>query len=101
MTPHRIFVGKDIHKFSSSHMTVFPDGTKERLHGHNFQVGVEFELHSTRLASLLDFGMLKKTLSQLCEGLDQRLLLAVRCPAFQLLRQDDTEVEFRLCGKRY
>ena len=35
---HRIFVGKDVHKFSSAHMTVFPDGSKERLHGHNFMV---------------------------------------------------------------
>ena len=33
---HRIFTGKDVHKFSSAHMTVFPDGSKERLHGHNF-----------------------------------------------------------------
>lgn len=30
---HRIYVGKDAHKFSAAHMTVFPDGKKERLHG--------------------------------------------------------------------
>ena len=63
---HRIFVSKDVLKFSSAHMTVFPDGTKERLHGHNFQVLLEFELHTMKLASLLDFGLVKQTLAQVC-----------------------------------
>lgn len=98
---HRIFVSKDVLKFSSAHMTVFPDGTKERLHGHNFQVQLEFELHTTRLASLLDFGIVKQTLAQVCGRWDQRLLVGTRCPAFELVRQADHEVEFKLCGKRY
>jgi 6-pyruvoyltetrahydropterin/6-carboxytetrahydropterin synthase len=80
---HRIFVSKDVLKFSSAHMTVFPDGTKERLHGHNFQVMLEFELETIQLASLLDFGVVKQT------------------PALELIRQDAGEVEFKLCGKRY
>lgn len=102
MSPrHRIFVTKDVLKFSSAHMTVFPDGTKERLHGHNFQVMLEFELHTTRLASLLDFGVVKQTLAQVCQALDQRLLLGSRCPALELIRQEAGEVEFTLCGKRY
>lgn len=102
MSPrHRIFVSKDVLKFSSAHMTVFPDGTKERLHGHNFQVMLEFELQTIRLASLLDFGVVKQTLAQVCQALDQRLLLGTRCPSFELIRQADGEVEFKLCGKRY
>ncbi len=98
---HRIFVSKDVLKFSAAHMTVFPDGTKERLHGHNFQVQVEFTLLTTRLDSLLDFGLVKQTLAQVCGEWDQRLLLGTRCPAFTLLRQADGEVEFTLCGQRY
>lgn len=98
---HRIFVSKDVLKFSSAHMTVFPDGSKERLHGHNFQVLLEFELHTTKLASLLDFGLVKQTLAQVCARWDQRLLLGTRCPAFELVKHDATEVEFKLCGKRY
>ncbi len=98
---HRIFVSKDVLKFSSAHMTVFPDGSKERIHGHNFQVMLEFELQTIRLASLLDFGVVKQTLAQVCQTLDQRLLLGARCPTLEMIRQDAGEVEFKLCGKRY
>ena len=53
--PHRIRVGKDSHKFAAAHMTVFPGGTKERLHGHNFQVHVTVELRDVAFAAFLDF----------------------------------------------
>lgn len=103
MTPnrHRIFVGKDVHKFSSAHMTVFPDGSKERLHGHNFQVNVAFDILTLELEDLLDFGVVKRELAGLCGEWDQRLLLAERCPHLKVLRREASEVEFTLCGKRY
>jgi len=101
MPSHRIFVGKDVHKFSSAHMTVFPDGSKERIHGHNFQVSVAFDLHTTALAQLLDFAVVKRTLVELCEAWDQRLLLAAHCPAYELISRTDADFEFRLAGKRY
>jgi len=100
-TRHRIFTGKDIHKFSSAHMTVFPDGTKERLHGHNFQVEAAFDLHTTALKDLLDFALVKKCLEDQCREWDQRLLLAERCPGFQIVADDGRALEFTLCGKRY
>ena len=82
-------------------MTVFPDGGKERLHGHNFQVSAAFALHHTKLGSMLDFALVKRMLVAQCEAWDQRLLLAERCPRFELLRHSAGELEFRLCGKRY
>ena len=100
-TRQRIFIGKDVHKFSSAHMTVFPDGSKERLHGHNFQVNVAFDILSLELQDLLDFGIVKRELTLLCSAWDQRLILAERCPHLTVLRRDAAEVEFRLCGKRY
>jgi 6-pyruvoyltetrahydropterin/6-carboxytetrahydropterin synthase len=101
MARHRIFVGKDVHKFSSAHMTVFPDGGKERLHGHNFQVSLAFDLRHTRLEGMVDFGLLKDALAAQCLEWDQRLLLAERCPAFHVLQRSQKELEFELCGKRY
>ena len=70
----RLFVGKDVHKFSCAHMTVFPDGTKELLHGHNFQASIELDLVGTD-PDLLDFALLKKALQEQCDAWTERLLL--------------------------
>ncbi len=96
---HRLFVGKDVHKFSAAHMTVFPDGTKERLHGHNFQVSVAVDLLGDD-PDLLDFALLKQALQDQCDAWRERLLLPARSEQLEVLRQD-SELEFRLCGKRY
>ncbi len=98
---HRIYVGKDAHKFSAAHMTVFPDGTKERLHGHNFQVTVALDLSEIGFKSFLDFGVVKTALNAQCKEWDDRLLLAENCPHFKVDSRSASELDFRLCGKRY
>ena len=100
-TKHRIYVGKDAHKFSAAHMTVFPDGTKERLHGHNFQVTVALDLSEIGFKSFLDFGVVKTALNAQCKEWDDRLLLAEKCPFFKIEKHTAEETDFRLCGKRY
>jgi 6-pyruvoyltetrahydropterin/6-carboxytetrahydropterin synthase len=97
---HRIFVGQDQHKFSVAHMTVFPDGTKEKLHGHNFNVEVALDLATVAFDTLLDLGVVKKAVEAQCREWNEHLLLAARNPRLELLAQGD-EVEFRLCGRRY
>lgn len=98
---YRIFVGKDVHKFSCAHMTVFPDGTKERIHGHNYQVEVALELGSIAFGHIVDFGIVKDAIQSQCGAWNERLLLAERNPFYQPLSQNQTELEFKLCGKRY
>jgi len=98
---HRIYVGKDAHKFSAAHMTVFPDGTKERLHGHNFQVTVALDLTEIGFKSFLDFGVVKAALNAQCKEWDDRLLLAEHCPFFKVSKGSSSELDFTLCGKRY
>ena len=100
-TRHRIVVGKDRHRFSCAHMTVFPDGTKERLHGHNFQVTAALDLHDVSFARFLDFARVKSALDRLCEAWDERLLIAERSPFLEIVRRDAEEIELRLCGRRY
>jgi len=46
---HRILIARAEHKFSCAHMTVFPDGTKERLHGHNYTIAVAIEVAGIEL----------------------------------------------------
>jgi 6-pyruvoyltetrahydropterin/6-carboxytetrahydropterin synthase len=96
---YRIFVGKDVHKFSSAHMTVFPDGTKERLHGHNFQAHVAVDLISAE--TFVDFALLKKALALQCAAWAERLLLPERSPHLKVLSRSESEIEFTLCDKRY
>jgi 6-pyruvoyltetrahydropterin/6-carboxytetrahydropterin synthase len=98
---HRIFVGADHHKFSAAHMTVFPDGTKERLHGHNFHVRVAIDLRDLALESFLDLKTIKSALVACCEAWHERLLLPKLCRFFTLLNDDGKRMEFQLCGKHY
>ncbi|HUS63856.1 MAG TPA: 6-carboxytetrahydropterin synthase [Kofleriaceae bacterium] len=98
---HRIVVARAEHKFSCAHMTVFPDGTAERLHGHNYTVGVALEVSDIRFEALIDFGAIKRAVRALCAELRERTILAERNPRLEVVRRDGGEVELRLCGKRY
>ncbi|HEU4613755.1 MAG TPA: 6-carboxytetrahydropterin synthase [Kofleriaceae bacterium] len=97
---HRIVIAREQYKFSCAHMTVFPDGTKERLHGHNYTVAVAIDVDSVALADMIPFTPIKQALGELCATFKERVLLAQHNPHFEIVR-DDGELEFRLCGERY
>lgn len=82
-------------------MTIFPDGTKERLHGHNFRMAASVELPASPSAPMLDFARVKAVLAELCAELREHLLLPANAPQLRILRSDDRELEFELCGARY
>ena len=98
---HRIHVSRAEHKFSCAHMTVFPDGRKERLHGHNYTVGVALELGSIGLEHLIDFSLIKRAVAALCTEWRERTLIAGNSPRLERLVRRDGEVELVLCGRRY
>ncbi len=97
---HRILIAREQYKFSCAHMTVFPDGTKERLHGHNYTIGVALDLARIDLPAMIPFRTIKNMLGELCAAWKERVLIAERNPHLAIVRQD-TEIEFRLCGERY
>ncbi len=101
LADHRIHVAQSRFKFSCAHMTVFPDGTKERLHGHNFTIAVACELSGISLPELVDFRPIKQALLDLCQSWKERLLLAEASPHFEIKKQDNEELEFLLCNQRY
>jgi 6-pyruvoyltetrahydropterin/6-carboxytetrahydropterin synthase len=82
-------------------MTVFPDGTKERLHGHNYTVAVAVELDGVALAAMLPFAALRLAVGELCTAWKERVLLAARNPFLAIVRDDERELEVKLCGDRY
>jgi 6-pyruvoyltetrahydropterin/6-carboxytetrahydropterin synthase len=97
---HRISIAREQYKFSCAHMTVFSDGSKERLHGHNYTIAVAVEVSSIELAQMLPFAPIKQALAELCARWKEHVLLAANNPHFEVLT-DGPELEFRLCGERY
>ena len=98
---HRISIAREQYKFSCAHMTVFADGTKERLHGHNYTVAVALEVSTIELAKMIPFAPMKDALRELCAAWKERVLVAERNPHLKIVRNDDREIEFTLCGDRY
>lgn len=80
-------------------MTVLPDGTKEPLHGHNYYVHIT--VHARKGGPLLSFSILKRAAHELCERWEEKILLPQKCSLFSITRQDEREIDFTLCNKRY
>jgi 6-pyruvoyltetrahydropterin/6-carboxytetrahydropterin synthase len=97
---HRLSIARERYKFSCAHMTIFPDGTKERLHGHNYTVAIAIEVASVELAAMIPFSGIKACLAELCAAWKERVLLPARSPHLVIVR-DDAELELILCGQRY
>ncbi len=97
----KIFLGKEAFKFSSAHMTLFADGTKEALHGHNYRVRTTLELKETAPSQLLPFSEYKKVIQSICNAWDEKVLLPEKSPFLKVLTDSTKEVEFILCQKRY
>ena len=79
-------------------MTVFPDGTKESLHGHNFQVELTLTLLSREM---VPFSVYKDALKNIVKNWDERVLIAERCPQFTRENASMGSLQFSLCGKKY
>jgi 6-pyruvoyltetrahydropterin/6-carboxytetrahydropterin synthase len=101
MSRHRILLARDSYKFSAAHMTVFPDGTKERLHGHNYTFSVELEVDRVDFASMIPFSAVKGVLAALAAEWKERVFLAISNPFFRLVRDTGNEYEFTVCNQRY
>lgn len=97
-----LHIRKDNLKFAAAHMTVFPDGRKERLHGHNYQVQLDLELAAPpTLARMLSYEVFKQALRAACDDWDEKVLIAGDNPWLEWLPGAEDECAFRLCGKRY
>jgi 6-pyruvoyltetrahydropterin/6-carboxytetrahydropterin synthase len=101
MELYRAHIRKEALKFASAHMTVFPDGSKESLHGHNYRTDVSIELKTIELSKMISFSVFKKAMKEICAAWDEKVLLARACPFFKIVSSDTRETEFTLCGKRY
>ena len=98
----RIFsieVAKDYFNFSSAHFLIFPDGQREPLHGHNYQVSVTLEGEIDHAGVVLDFITFKPLVKQVCDALDHRTLIQTESPIVKVKRRGK-EVEVRYKTQR-
>jgi 6-pyruvoyltetrahydropterin/6-carboxytetrahydropterin synthase len=94
-----ILVEKEYLKFSCAHFLIFPDGSKERLHGHNYQVTCEVDGELSAHGLVIDFKMVKPIIKQLCDELDEHWLIPGEHAELSFRHRDDghTEVVYRDC----
>jgi 6-pyruvoyltetrahydropterin/6-carboxytetrahydropterin synthase len=89
---HRIHLHKENLKFSSAHMTVFPDGSKESLHGHNYSVEVTIDLRAVSLKEMISFSDFKSAIRTICQEWDEKVLLPQACPFLEIRSQTEQEI---------
>lgn len=75
-----LYIDKESHKFSAAHYTIFSATERERLHGHNYSVSARFVAPMGDNGFSADYNVYKTRLKQLCDELDEYMLLAGDSP---------------------
>ena len=92
---------KEYFKFSAAHFLIFPDGSAERLHGHNYRVFVEIEAALTRFGLVMDFVQVKPVVRELVDELDEHWLVPGEHPDVLLEERADGVIELRYRERYY
>lgn len=92
---------KEYFKFSCAHFLMFPDGSKERLHGHNYRVDLEIEGALTDRGLVIDFIQVKPVVRELCDWLDEHWIVPGDHPDLEIKHRDDGHTDVRYREYRY
>lgn len=85
----RIEISKEALNFSAGHFTIFSSTDRENLHGHNFNLQCQATAPLNDEGLLFDYAILKKLLKQLCDELDEQVLLPEHSPHLTLSQDED------------
>ena len=96
-----IQIDKEYLKFSSAHFLIFPDGSAERLHGHNYRVYVEIDGRLSPQGLVLDFKEVKPVVRELVDALDEHWLVPGEHPELTADERADGVVEVRYRERYY
>ena len=97
-----IQVDKQDFRFSAALFLIFPDGSAERLHGHNYRVAVEVEAGLDEHGLVIDFQRIKPLVRALIAELDELLLLPGEHHELRVEPlTDEAAVEVRYRERRY
>lgn len=95
-------VYKEYFNFAASHFLIFPDGGREELHGHNYQVRVRVHGDVGPGDMVVDFCRLKPIVKRFCDEVDHHTLLPAQNPRLEVSESDGhVDVRFtRVDGTR-
>ena len=96
-----IDIQKEYFKFSAAHFLIFPDGSAERLHGHNYRVYVEIAAELSPHGLVLDFKQVKPVVRELVDSLDEHWLVPGEHPVLRWSERADGVVEVRYQDRYY
>ena len=95
-----ISIAKDYLKFSAAHFLIFPDGSAERLHGHNYKVYVDVHTDLNEHGLVVNFKEIKPLVREVCDELDEHLLIPGEHPVLTAVRVG-AQMEIRYRERRY
>jgi dihydroneopterin triphosphate aldolase (PTPS-III) / 6-pyruvoyltetrahydropterin synthase len=89
-TNFEVNVAKEDFKFNAAHFVAFP-GFRERLHGHNYRVGVRLlgQRHIGADGYVIDFGCIKDVCKQVCKKLNEHFLCPVYSNVLEIVHKDN------------
>ena len=92
---------KEYFKFSAAHFLIFPDGSAERLHGHNYRVFVEVDATLSEHGLVIDFKEIKPVVRELLDSLDERFLIPGEHSVLTHSVREDDVCEIRYLDRYY
>ena len=96
-----IELDKEYFKFSAAHFLIFPDGTAERLHGHNYRVFVDLQTELDEHGLVVNFKEIKPLVRAICDELDEHVLIPGEHPVLTAEPRDDGQLEIRYRERFY
>ena len=105
MARYRVRLRKAVHVFCSGHFITLTDTLCEPVHGHNWRVTVEVDGAPDAHGMVVDFILLRDTLSRIVARLDHRMLLPTENPLLAVGEtvgpQGVAEIEVRFEARRW
>lgn len=96
-----IRLAKEDFKFSAAHFTLFPDGTAELLHGHDYRVRVAIRGERVDEHGLLtDLAGFKERIRAICAELDEHTLIPEKSSLLEL-RATGEQIDVYLGERHY
>jgi 6-pyruvoyltetrahydropterin/6-carboxytetrahydropterin synthase len=71
-------------KFAVAHFTLFSATERERLHGHNYYVGLTLRGKANEAGLFSDYTLFREAMLELCQELNEHMLLPAKSPFLRI-----------------